>query len=41
MNILLSRQQNWRALKGRALLAQVIEGFPFKDGLQVARHSFP
>jgi transposase-like protein len=27
-------EQNWRTLKGHALLAQVIEGVKFKDGLQ-------
>ena len=27
-------EQNWRVLKGHALLAQVIEGVKFKDGLQ-------
>jgi putative transposase len=28
-------EQNWRMLKGHALLAQVIKGVKFKDGLQV------
>jgi len=28
-------EQNWRTLKGHALLAQVIAGVKFKDGLQV------
>jgi transposase-like protein len=28
-------EQNWRTLKGHALLAQVIKGVKFKDGLQV------
>jgi len=28
-------EQNWRTLKGHALLAQVIRGVQFKDGLQV------
>jgi transposase-like protein len=27
-------EQNWRSLKGHALLAQVIQGVRFKDGLQ-------
>ena len=27
-------EQNWRTLKGHALLAQVIAGVKFKDGLQ-------
>jgi putative transposase len=27
-------EQKWRTLKGHALLAQVIEGVQFKDGLQ-------
>jgi transposase-like protein len=27
-------EQNWRVLKGHALLAQVVQGLKFKDGLQ-------
>jgi hypothetical protein len=27
-------EQNWRILKGHALLAQVVHGVKFKDGLQ-------
>jgi len=27
-------EQNWRTLKGHALLAQVVQGVKFKDGLQ-------
>jgi len=30
-------EQNWRTLKGHALLAQVVEGVKFKDGLQEDR----
>jgi putative transposase len=31
-------EQNWRTLKGHALLGQVIEGVKFKDGLQEEAH---
>jgi hypothetical protein len=27
-------EQNWRTLKGHALLAEVVTGVKFKDGLQ-------
>jgi transposase-like protein len=31
-------EQNWRLLKGHTLLAQVVQGVKFKDGLQEAAH---
>jgi transposase-like protein len=31
-------EQNWRTLKGHALLAQVVDGVRFKDGLQEGTH---
>ncbi|MFN2531750.1 MAG: transposase, partial [Pyrinomonadaceae bacterium] len=31
-------EQKWHKLKGNELLVQVIEGVPFKDGLQVKTH---
>jgi len=29
-----SAEQNWRILKGSGLLAQVVQGVKFKDGIQ-------
>jgi hypothetical protein len=31
-------EQNWRLLKGHTLLAQVVQGVTFKDGLQADAH---
>jgi hypothetical protein len=31
-------EQNWRLLKGHTLLAQVVQGVKFKDGLQADAH---
>jgi putative transposase len=31
-------EQNWRTLKGHALLAQLVAGVKFKDGLQECTH---
>lgn len=33
-------EQNWRLLKGHTLLAQVVQGVKFKDGLQEDAHKF-
>jgi len=36
-----TREQNWRTLKGHALLAEVIAGVRFKDGLLEALKESP